>query len=282
MPKYFSSAFFAFAVVLMSTVAAFGADVCNVQVAGPDGEVIGIAAKGFAANVGGRSVLITTGHAMTQLAGAGDARTGFGGRIGVVTLTDMGGHEVGKAGRCLLQNPPGGGYTSDLLVYELTGASGTYSLSSTLPRVGSKVWIVSSEKVSGVVTDATPEAVIVKLDRTLTALHSSGSPVVDDRGNVVGMLVGTGEGRTVISCNPAVAILSKLDPRAVPATAQRTTRGASRQYGFTPGNSQYLNQPAAPASRPGVQTYGAARPGVQTYGAVRPSGRTYGTVRKAR
>jgi hypothetical protein len=230
---------FALLLAISSSAAVVAADVGNVQVANAAGETIGIAARGFPAYVGGRNVLITTGHAMNELMG------GAGGQVGAVTLTDLNGREVGKAGRCLVQNPSGGFYTSDVLVYELTGGGQGYSLASTLPPKGTKVWVVSAEKFAGVVTDSNAEQVMVKLDRTLTVLHSSGSPVIDERGAVVGMLCGTANARTVIGCDPAVSILSKIEPRS--SVRATTAVPTAIRAGTTSG------------ARGGVQSYGTLR-----------------------
>ena len=247
-----------------------GEPVCVIGASSASGQSIGTGGKAFAARVGGRTVLITTAHGLTELMGNSDARTLFRGRAQSIDLQDTAGRELANAGRCILQDVPGGYYTSDLLVFELPSGGGldTYTMASTLPAPGSKVWVISKEghnfgsssggdKFAGTVTSASPEGIMVRMDAPLTAYHSSGSPVVDDRGNVVGMLVGTANGRQTVGLNPSASILQRLDPRAANSgAASRASAGVARAGAQSRGAA-----PAASQSR-GVQTYGRR---VQTY-----------------
>lgn len=254
----------AIAMAVVSLSAAFaGEPVGVIGASDASGNSIGTGGKAFAARAAGRTVLITTAHGLTELTGSSDARSLFQGRAASVDLLDTAGRHLAKAGNCVLQNPRGGFYTSDLFVFELPTSGGidTYTLSPSLPPVGSKVWVISKEgsnfggtsggdKYSGKVTSSSLEGIMVRMDAPLTAMHSSGSPVVDDRGNVIGMLVGTSDGRRTIGLNPSASILNRLDPRAA-------VSGAAASAGL---QRSVLSTPAS--GNRGVQTYGR---GVQTY-----------------
>jgi hypothetical protein len=69
----------------------------------------------------------------------------------------------------------------------------------------------SPDRFSGKVIDATPTGVVVALDSPLTALASSGSPIVNAENQMVAMLVGTNSGnRTIISGAPSTSIYLRL------------------------------------------------------------------------
>jgi hypothetical protein len=115
-----------------------------------------------------------------------------------------------------------GNLTDDLMAFELpyNCSLPLLPLCPTLVPVGTKVWVLSKvkpasdnspDKFSGKVVSASPSGIRVALDSPLTALASSGSPIVDAQNQVVAMLVGTNGGnRTSVSGAPSISIYKRL------------------------------------------------------------------------
>jgi hypothetical protein len=115
-----------------------------------------------------------------------------------------------------------GNLTDDLMAFELPyNCSLTLlPLCPTLVPVGTKVWVLSKvkpasdnapDRFSGKVIDASPTGVNVALDSPLTALASSGAPIVNAQNQLVAMLVGTDGGdRKFISGAPSTSIYIRL------------------------------------------------------------------------
>ena len=93
-------------------------------------------------------------------------------------------------------------------------------LSPTLATVGTKVWILSKnqpstsndvDRFAGTVSRSLPDGMTVTLDGTLSAQSSSGSPVVNAKGELVCMMVGKQDlQRKVIMGIPSTAIYGRL------------------------------------------------------------------------
>jgi hypothetical protein len=115
-----------------------------------------------------------------------------------------------------------GNLCDDLIAFDLANAGSLtlFGLSAQLPAVGTKVWVLTksansrdtqADRYSGSVSGAAINGINVKLDEPLDAPASSGSPVVDAKSELVGMLVGTGdEARTIINAAPAAGIYRRL------------------------------------------------------------------------
>ncbi|HEY9791754.1 MAG TPA: hypothetical protein V6D22_15225 [Candidatus Obscuribacterales bacterium] len=238
------------------------AGVCVVAVKTRGGQVVGTAGKGFAANVGGRNVLVTTAHGLSQLVGSEDIETNLA-NMGSLTMMNFAGQEIGTAGQCVLHRSGG----LDLLMFELpTGVMQPFSLSQDLPAPGAHVFVLSKngenfsstaavDKFAGTVAQSSSNTFNVRMDGRLSALHSSGSAVIDERGNVVGMLIGVSANRDYIECIPATAIQQSLNPHAQVSRARPAAAGA-RGYG-TP---RAYTQTFAPSVGNGVRTYGTLAP----------------------
>jgi hypothetical protein len=115
-----------------------------------------------------------------------------------------------------------GNLTDDLMAFELpyNCTLPLLPVCPTLVPIGTRVWVLSKikpasdnspDRFSGKVINATPTGVVVALDSPLTALASSGSPIVNAENQMVAMLVGTNSGnRTIISGAPSTSIYLRL------------------------------------------------------------------------
>lgn len=229
-------------------------NVCVMEARDKSGQPIGTGGKGFALRISGRDYLITTAHGMCELLGpSASPRTMFE-TIGTVNLRNFANQDLGNAGRCLLAGNLEARYDTDILVFELPYGTRMQSLylAPALPQAGSKVWVLSKEgsnfssdasidRYPGTVTSSTIRALSVKLDSQLTAFHSSGSPVVDAKNQVVGMLCGTNADRSGIGCNPGLNIYQRLVAAGQVAAPRNQSTPNTR--------GQNTN------SRGGVQTY---------------------------
>ncbi len=230
--------------------------VCVIDATDQNGQSLGTAGKGFALKVGGRDILITTAHGICEIYGPTAEPSTSLDKIGSVVLRNFAEKEIATAGKCLSVGTRDAGYATDLLAFELPPGVQMQSmyLSPSLPAKGMRVWVLSKEganfstnpavdKYPGTVESATNSALNVRLDRALTAYHSSGSPVIDSKNQVVGMLCGISDDRKNIGCSPCLAIWQRLGIAPAPASISGT-----------PSNH---TTPAAPAARPdsGVKTY---------------------------
>jgi len=109
----------------------------------------------------------------------------------------------------------------DLAAFELTDTSklAVLGLSGQLPAPGTRVWVLSKtypaqtsevERFPGTVTEAAPTGINIKLLQPLKALGSSGAPIVNERNEVVGMLVGTDATRTIVTAAPSTGLYRRL------------------------------------------------------------------------
>ncbi len=135
-------------------------------------------------------VLATTGHALTSWACPVEHSNG-----------DLGG---------------------DLMAFELPARCNfpVLTIAPPLLPVKTKVWVLtkadnssgsSADRYAGEVSSCYRTAMIVKMDQAVDAHGSSGSPVVNDKGQLVGMMVGTMDNeRKSVACIPAQNIYDRL------------------------------------------------------------------------
>lgn len=112
--------------------------------------------------------------------------------------------------------------TGDLVAFQLPSNSKLpiLGLSAKPVTVGEKVTVISHDSSSrssqcdrytGSVSFAGDCALIVHMDNSLTAISSSGSPIVNNRGELIGMMVGTqDEARTYITGMASTCIYKRL------------------------------------------------------------------------
>lgn len=197
------------------------APVCVVELRDKSGQPIAHAGKGFAIKISGRDYFVTTAHGMCE--GLGGTPKSVLESIGSLAMRNFTQQELGTAGRCLFTGANNGRLDADVMVFEMSYGTRLQPLSiaPTLPAVGTRVWVLSKDgenfsnngsvdKFAGTVSTSSMSGIFVKLDGALTALHSSGSPVVDAKNQVVGMVCGTGAQRKSVGCNPALAIYQRL------------------------------------------------------------------------
>lgn len=116
-----------------------------------------------------------------------------------------------------------GNLCDDLMAFELpsnTGSLTVLGLAAQLAAVGTKVQVLTksnnsssteADSYSGTVQRASPTGITVKLDAPLDAQSSSGSPVVNEKNELIGMMVGTGDdARTIINLAPSTGIYQRL------------------------------------------------------------------------
>ena len=94
-----------------------------------------------------------------------------------------------------------GTLSEDLMAFELPSNNPLtlFPLYPGLVKVGTKVWILSKgddledsgpDRYAGTVTMSHETGVTIKMDSPLTALSSSGAPIVNDKNELVAMMVG--------------------------------------------------------------------------------------------
>jgi hypothetical protein len=115
-----------------------------------------------------------------------------------------------------------GNLSEDLMAFELPSNSPfpLLPLSPTLVTVGTRIWILSKnepakdnvpDKFPGTVLSSAPTGVIIKMDGPLTAMGSSGSPIVNAQNQLVAMMVGKNDNRRIIiSAVPSTSLYKKL------------------------------------------------------------------------
>ncbi|MBU6453712.1 MAG: hypothetical protein KGS72_18170 [Cyanobacteria bacterium REEB67] len=115
-----------------------------------------------------------------------------------------------------------GDITGDMMAFELQSGSRMpiLALAPNLVPVGTKVWVLSKnmpatsqevERFPGVVTRSFNTGVTIALDGKLTAMGSSGSPVVNAKNEVVCMMVGKESlERTTIMGIPSNVLYARL------------------------------------------------------------------------
>lgn len=115
-----------------------------------------------------------------------------------------------------------GDLSGDLMAFELPASCNfpVLTIAPPLLPVKTKVWVLtktnnssgsSADRYAGEVTSCYRTAMIVKMDQALDAYGSSGSPVVNDKGQLVGMMVGTMDNeRKSVACIPTQSIYDRL------------------------------------------------------------------------
>ena len=115
-----------------------------------------------------------------------------------------------------------GNICEDLMAFELPSSCRLplLALAPVLVPVGTRVWVLSKDmpatsrepdRFPGTVVRSLASGVTVKLDRPITALSSSGSPIVNAKNELVGMMVGKQDlQRTVVMAIPSTGIYAKL------------------------------------------------------------------------
>ncbi|MBS1988952.1 MAG: hypothetical protein JSS83_00465 [Cyanobacteria bacterium SZAS LIN-3] len=110
----------------------------------------------------------------------------------------------------------------DLMAFELPNNTNLplLALSATLVPVGTRVWVLSKEmqarsrevdRYPGTVVRSFNSGVTIQMDGSLTALASSGAPVVNAKNEVVCMMVGKQDlTRTVVMGIPSTIIYARL------------------------------------------------------------------------
>lgn len=134
---------------------------------------------------------------------------------------------IASGGRSLLGTKadpraiPSSDCTQDLAAFEMLSNPhlSVLQLAPSLAPVGTKIWVLSKDNSSnslqadrypGSVMISQPNALTLKLDKSLTAMGSSGAPVVNEKNQVVGMLVGSGGDRKMALATSSVAIYNRL------------------------------------------------------------------------
>lgn len=115
-----------------------------------------------------------------------------------------------------------GDLSGDIMAFELSSSSRLkpFQLCATLPPKGTRVWVLSKEmntsgyepdRFAGTVSSGNASGLVVDMDSPLTALSSSGSPVINAKNELVGMMVGKADDtRQVIMAIPSTSILRRL------------------------------------------------------------------------
>lgn len=191
--------------------------VCVVEGRDQAGQVIGTAGKAFAVRVGNRDVLVTTAHGLGEITGTSITAENLSQTFGSIALKSFTNEELGVAGRCI--NSASATSQIDLLAFEMPAGVKLQSmyLAPSLPPVGTKVWVLSKDghnfstsasvnKYPGVISYTSDMEVQVRMSAPLTAYHSSGSPIVDAKHHVIGMLCGTANDRKIVSGATCTAI----------------------------------------------------------------------------
>lgn len=187
------------------------------------------AGKGFAIRFGGRNVVLSCAHGIAEALDSYVDIPTLLSKVESISLLNLKGEELGKLGACLFRRAGNWRYSgNDLLAFDLPNGMNlqVFSLSPTVPAVGSRVWVLSkvghnfstsseADRFPGHVVRVSAATVTVNLDQPLSAFHSSGSPVVDGRNDVVGMLVGIANGRQTVVCCSCVSIAQHLNAESI-------------------------------------------------------------------
>lgn len=130
------------------------------------------------------------------------------------------------AGKCLLktgatvgQNT--GDLSADLMAFDVPTASRLtpFNIFYGQAAVGTRVTVISSlqgsreqpTRYTGVVASSKPKGLVINMDAPITALSSSGAPVVNSKNELVGMMVGKRDDeRKVIMAIPSSSLISRL------------------------------------------------------------------------
>jgi hypothetical protein len=145
----------------------------------------------------------------------------------VVLRGFTGGTEVARAGRSLLEvgHPVTieGDASRDIALFELTreasGVLTALTLATDTPRENAPVWILGQERMAGAVRAVDVLALTLYLPKSVKLTPYLGAPIVNEAGEVVGMVFGGIETETGfrVLANPATAIAAHLN--LLPASA---------------------------------------------------------------
>jgi hypothetical protein len=178
----------------------------------------------------GRTILLAPIHLLGPSGGcpiqmtADDIRN----KVRSVDMLDLNGGEViATAEKSLLSDGAtvskrNGENGLDLVAFEVRGSSRATKLGicATPVAVGTKAWVLTHtdgssstrcDRYPGTVSSSDAVDLAIRLDRPLDAHGSSGSPVVDAKGQLIGMMVGVEDDERKVSvCVPATAIYQTL------------------------------------------------------------------------
>lgn len=147
---------------------------------------------------------------------------------------------IAKAAHALLrQGVPveksNGDLGGDLMAFELSSSDRLPALvlSPSLVATGSKVWMLSKnapattinvDRLAGRVERSDYKCLTVKLDKPLTAPSSSGAPIVNEKNELVGMMLGKQDDRpVVIMAIPSATIYKRLHAEIGKETHQKSS-----------------------------------------------------------
>lgn len=151
-----------------------------------------------------------------------------GHQVNSVEILDLqGGSVMATARKAVLRSGVpvelnGGDPGDDLVAFECTNAGrmAKLTLSRQACPVGARVWLYTKADMSGsqacdrymgVVQNSDAETITIKLQRPLDATSSSGSPVLNDKNELVGMMVGRQDDtRTTFVCIQGSSIYQKI------------------------------------------------------------------------
>lgn len=145
----------------------------------------------------------------------------------VDVLNLQGSSVVATAGRELLKwacpvEHSNGDLSGDMIAFELPPRTSlpVLALTDQLVAPKSRVFVLtradrssslSADRYGGTVESCYRTALVVKMDQPIDAMGSSGSPVVNDKGQLVGMMVGVmDDGRKTACCIPSQTIYRRL------------------------------------------------------------------------
>ncbi len=190
-----------------------------------------MAGKAFGVNwFKGRKLLIAPYHLLGPAGGFGhyvDPRN-LPTEITAVNVMDLQRRQVvATAGHALTSwacpvERSNGDLGGDLMAFELPGRCNLPVLTIAPPLLPAKtkVWVLTktnnstgttADRYAGEVTSCYRTAMVLKMDQVVDAAASSGSPVVNDKGQMVGMMVGTmDDARRNVACIPAQNIYERL------------------------------------------------------------------------
>lgn len=115
-----------------------------------------------------------------------------------------------------------GDLSGDVMAFELSYGSRLtpFNMLGTQAPVGTKVWVLSKDwnstsltpdRYAGTVAASNPTGLVVQMDAPVKALSSSGSPVVNDKNELVGMMVGKqDDSRMVIMAIPSSSLIRRI------------------------------------------------------------------------
>lgn len=181
---------------------------------------------------GGRAVLLAPLHTFCQVDTSGRIiscakQSEINDRIDHAELVDFSYRQkVDDLGKSLLkQDIPYGSRSAsmpgDMVAFDISANSHMrmFNLSATIAPVGTPVWVLSHDlrsaatgidRYAGVVSQSSPISLAVKLTQDAPE-GSSGSPIIDSRNELVGMLVEVAVGnRKLVFAIPCTAMTSRL------------------------------------------------------------------------